>query len=48
MRGFFYLLAAIFAVLWLFGVFLFALHGLIHLILALAVIFLLLGMFRRE
>ncbi|QOR75812.1 MAG: hypothetical protein IMW88_10925 [Thermoflavifilum sp.] len=48
MRTLFYLLAAILVLFWLLAVFLFALHGLVHLALALGIIFLLLGLFRRE
>ncbi|PJJ75883.1 hypothetical protein BXY57_1477 [Thermoflavifilum aggregans] len=48
MRALFYLLAAISAIFWLIAVFLFALHGLIHLALALGIVFLLLGLLRRE
>ncbi|MBX5439745.1 MAG: hypothetical protein IRZ29_09415 [Thermoflavifilum sp.] len=48
MRALFYLLAAILVLFWLLGVFLFALHGFVHLALAFGIIFLLLGLFRRE
>jgi hypothetical protein len=48
MRTLFYLLAAILVLFWLLGVFLFSLYGFVHLALALGIIFLLLGLFRRE
>ncbi|SFV35553.1 hypothetical protein SAMN05660895_2257 [Thermoflavifilum thermophilum] len=48
MRALFYLLSAVLVLFWLVAVFLFALHGLVHLALALGIVFLLLGLLRRE